>query len=254
MTSCSSRAIRVRSSSAARCVRSASARSVRAARTRWARSREPMLSTAIATVANAMVALAAPFKSGTSAVSHSHHGMRVSAHIHHSSGRGWRTPASQKAPSRASSCGGPHGQPPHQAAGTSGVSSSASHPSRQASMGYRAASGSGATTATASARCARLAGSWPTGFRIVAGSSPCRPATPRIWPALTMQSASVASPSAAYAARRSCGERHLHTGAGAGPISTMISPHHARLTWAYAAPPAPRAAGAMPTFRSTISG
>ena len=34
-----------------------------------------------------MVALAGPFRSGMSAVSHSHHGMRLSAHIHHSTGR-----------------------------------------------------------------------------------------------------------------------------------------------------------------------
>jgi len=94
-----------------------------------------MLSTAIAAAVKTMVALAGPFRSGTSAASHSHHGMRVSAHIHHSAGRGWRTPARQNAPSSASTCPRPHGQPPHQAAGTSGAPSSASHPILQASIG-----------------------------------------------------------------------------------------------------------------------
>src|SRR5262249_3925862 len=45
--------------------------------------------------------LAGTFGFGTSAVSHSDHGIRVSAHIHHSSGRCWRIPARQNAPSSA---------------------------------------------------------------------------------------------------------------------------------------------------------
>ena len=134
-----------------------------------------MLSTAIATAVKMMVAPAGPFRFGTSAASHSHHGMRLSAHIHHSAGRCWRIPARQNAPSSARICPAPHGQPPRQAAGTSGASSSASHPIRQASIGYRAASGSGATTGTASSSCPHVA-------------TPARLAT---------QSASVATASAA---------------------------------------------------------
>ena len=53
-----------------------------------------------------------PFRSGTSAASYSHHGMRVSAHIHHSSVRCWRIPARQKAPSSASICPGAHASLP----------------------------------------------------------------------------------------------------------------------------------------------
>ena len=111
-----------------------------------------MLSTAIAAAAKTRVALAGPFRSGMSLISHTHHGMSVSAHIHHSAGRRCRIAARQNAPSSARICGGPHGQPPHQAAGSSGESSSASHPARQASIGCLAASGSGSTTTRASSR------------------------------------------------------------------------------------------------------
>jgi len=50
---------------------------------RWERSREPTLSTATATAVKTKVAPAGPFRFGTSAASHSHHGMRLRAHIHH---------------------------------------------------------------------------------------------------------------------------------------------------------------------------
>src|SRR6516165_4203977 len=178
------RAIRVRSSRIARCALSASARWVCVARECWARSRDPMLSTAITTAVKIMVALAGPCRFGRSAMSHRHHGMRLSAHIHHSSGRRWRIPARQNAPSMASICPGPHGQPPHQAAGTSGTSSSASQPIRQASIGYLAASGSGATAGKASSSC---------------------PSPAKLPTRLAAHSASVTTPSAAYPNRRSRG-------------------------------------------------
>jgi hypothetical protein len=56
--------MRARSSSTARRARSASARLVWAARARWARSRDPMLSTAITKAVKTMVALAGPVRSG----------------------------------------------------------------------------------------------------------------------------------------------------------------------------------------------
>jgi len=71
-------------------------------------------------------------------------------------------------------------------------------------------------------------------------------------PTLTMHNASVATPRAAYAARRSRGERHLHAGAGAGPISTWISPRQARLAAACATPRVRLAASAKPGIRVTI--
>ncbi len=153
-----------------------------------------MLSVATVAAVKMMVALAGPFRCGTSAMSHRHQGMRLSAHIHHSSGRRCRIPARTNAASRASTPGGLHGQPPHQAAGTSGASNSASHPIRHASIGYQAASGSGATTATASSRCPSVGGSW---FVVIGRvRDACMLATPCTVPALTTHIASVASPSA----------------------------------------------------------
>ena len=187
-----------------------------------------MLSTTIAAAVNTTVALAGPFRSGMSLISHPHHGMSVSAHIHHSAARRCRTAARQKAPSSTISCGGPQGQPPHQAAGSSGESSRASHPVRHASIGYFAASGSGATTARASATCHALAGGWEP---LVA--------TWCTWVTLMKHSASVAAASAAYSARRSCRERQRHAGAGSGPASTWIR--------------AGQAAAAIPGNRFTIS-
>ena len=132
----------------------------------------------------------------------------------------------------ASICPGPHGQPPHQAAGTSGATSRASHPIRQASIGYLAASGSGATTGTASSSCPGWA------------KAPTR---------LAAQSTSVTTPSAAYPARRSCDDCHRHTGGGSGPVSTRISPCHARFTAVRAAPRAPLGRE-MPGICFTIQG
>jgi hypothetical protein len=151
-----------------------------------------------------------------SLTSHTDHGTSVRAHIHHSAGRGCRTPARPKAPSSASTCAGPHGQPPHHAAGSSGESSRASHPARQAIIGYLAASGSGATTAMASATCHAPAGGW----------APLE-ATWWTWVAPMKHNASVTAASAAYAARRSCGERQFHAGAGLGPASTWMRPRPA---------------------------
>ena len=192
-TSCSSRAIRPRSSSTACCACAASARWVWAASARCARSRDPALSTAIAVAVNTTVALAGPFRSGMRTTSHSPHGMRVSAHIQASTGRGCRIPASTNAASSAATCGGPHGQPPHQAAGTSGDSSRASHPARQAAIGYRAASGSGSTRTAASSRCPAVGGNWP----VPGTSGPCSAGTPCKVPAFRTTSAIVPRASAA---------------------------------------------------------
>ena len=192
-----------------------------------------MLSTAITMAVKTMAELAGPCRFGMSAASHSDHGMRLSAHIHHSSGRCWRIPARKNAPSMARICPGPHGQPPHQAAGTSGTSSSASQPIRQASIGCLAASGSGATTGMASSSC------------------PGRAKAP---PRLATQRTAVATTSAACAAWRSCAERHRHTGGGSGPASTWISPCHARFTAVCAVPREPLAARGMPGIRVTTQG
>ncbi len=55
----------------------------------------------------------------------------------------------QKTTSATTICTASHGQPSCQVIRLSGTSSSASHAIRQLSSGYRAAIGSGATTATA---------------------------------------------------------------------------------------------------------
>ncbi len=224
-------------------------RSVCTASTRRTRSRDPTLSTAIAAAVNTMVALAGPFRSGMSAISHRPHGIRLSAHIQASAARGWRIPARANAPSSAATCGGPHGQPPHQAAGTSGDSSRPSHPARQASIGYRAASGSGSTRTAASSRCSMVGGNW-----LVPGTGdPCSAATPCKVPAFRMMSPTVVRASAAYAARRSWSERHGQATAGAGRASTCTSApapaSHQRRAAAGPARGAPAAAGALPVIR-----
>jgi hypothetical protein len=188
-----------------------SVRTVCAASARWVRSREPTLSTAIAVAVKITVAAAGPFRFGMSFTNHPTQGMSVSDHIHHTAARRCRTAARQKTPSIASTCGGPHGQPPHQAAGSSGDSSRTNHPTRQAAIGYVTASGSGSTAAIASTTCQAPAGDW---------------APPEAawftWVALTKHSASVAAPSAAYSARRCCCEGRRHAGAGSGPVSTWM--------------------------------
>ncbi len=75
---------------------------------------------------------------------------------------------------------------------------------------------------------------------------------PRTVATLITQSASAVRASAAYAARRSCGERHVHAGAGSRPAIVSISPRLARLTPARAIPRTRLAAGASPGVRFTI--
>ncbi|MFY9887489.1 MAG: hypothetical protein WAK71_04195 [Streptosporangiaceae bacterium] len=62
-------------------------RSVWAARARWVRHLELMLSAAIVPAVKTMVAPRGPFKSARSLAAQIDQGMRVSAHIHHSTGR-----------------------------------------------------------------------------------------------------------------------------------------------------------------------
>ena len=153
------------------------------------------------------------------------------------------------APSSAATCGGPHGQPPHQATGTSGASSRPSQPARQASIGYRAASGSGSTSAAASSRCPMVGGSW-----LVSGTAgPCSAGTPCRVPALRMISASVPRASAAYAARRSWAERHRQADGGAGRASTWTRAAHQRRGTADPGHGIRPAAGALPGVRVTSS-
>ncbi len=154
----------------------------------------------IAAAVNTTVALTGPFRSGTRIASQRHQGMRVSAHIHHRAARSCRTAARQNTASSASTCGGPQGQPPHQPAPTSGLSSRPSQPTRQASIGSLAASGSGSTTRTASSACHRLGGG-------VAAAE----ATRYTWVALMKHIASVTPMSTARAGR----DRQLHARAGA---------------------------------------
>ncbi len=96
------------------------------------------------------------------------------------------------------------------------MSSRPSQPARQASIGYRAASGSGNTTTRATKSCERLAGGWTP-----------EAATGCTWVTLIQPIATVAAASAAYAARRSAGDRQRQAGAGAEPVRAWMSPCHA---------------------------
>ncbi len=122
------------------------------------------------------------------------------------------------------------------------MSSSASHPIRQPSSEYRAASSSGATTTTATASSVRPMLDWE--LNGVGGTPSCACMLAR----LTTHSASVVALSAMYARRRHGGCHHA--GAASGPASTWISPRHARRATLGAL----LAAGAVPGIRFTISG
>ena len=80
----------------------------------------------------------------------------------------------------------------------------------------KAASGSGNTTTSARASCAWLADSWPL-----------PEVTWCTWVTLIQPIATVTAASAAYAVRRSAGDRQRQAGSGAAPVRAWMSPCHA---------------------------
>ena len=137
---------------------------------------------------------------GMSAASHSHHGMRLSAHIHHSTGRCWRIPARQNAPAARAPAPGPTASRPTRRQVPAGPAAApAIRPARPASdTGPPAAAAPPPPRPAAS--CPRLGGSGgPRGERRLARAG-CH--------ADDAQRQRRHARAPAYAARRSCGERH----------------------------------------------